>query len=90
VAARAANIVHRFAPEQVEAAEVHLIHWADGGPTNVNNGTLLCRRHHTQVHHHGWTSRMINNQPHAIPPRWLDHTQTPRLHSRFTTRQLQP
>jgi hypothetical protein len=68
----------------------HLIHWIDGGPTSLDNGTLLCRRHHTLVHHHGWTIRMINNQPHAIPPAWLDHTQTPRLHSRFKTRQLQP
>jgi hypothetical protein len=68
----------------------HLIHWVDGGPTTVDNGTLLCRRHHTLVHHHSWTITMINNQPHAIPPTWLDHTQTPRLHSRFKTRQLQP
>jgi len=68
----------------------HLIHWVDGGPTSVANGTLLCRRHHTLLHHRGWTATMIDNQPHYIPPRWLDHTQTPRLHSRFKTRILQP
>lgn len=28
----------------------HLIHWIDGGPTNLANGTLLCPRHHTITH----------------------------------------
>ena len=28
----------------------HLRHWADGGPTDLSNGTLLCPRHHTIVH----------------------------------------
>jgi hypothetical protein len=30
----------------------HLRHWADGGPTDLSNGTLLCPRHHTIVHRH--------------------------------------
>jgi len=29
----------------------HLIHWLDGGETNLDNSTLLCERHHTKVHH---------------------------------------
>ena len=28
----------------------HLRHWADGGPTDLSNGTLLCNRHHHVVH----------------------------------------
>jgi hypothetical protein len=28
----------------------HLIHWADGGPTDLDNAALLCDRHHTLVH----------------------------------------
>ena len=28
----------------------HLRHWADGGPTDLTNGALLCERHHTVVH----------------------------------------
>jgi hypothetical protein len=28
----------------------HLRHWADGGPTDLTNGALLCERHHTIVH----------------------------------------
>jgi hypothetical protein len=28
----------------------HIIHWANGGHTNLNNTQLLCRKHHTQTH----------------------------------------
>jgi hypothetical protein len=28
----------------------HIIHWADGGETNLNNTRLLCRKHHTRTH----------------------------------------
>lgn len=28
----------------------HLIHWADGGPTDLSNLILLCQFHHTAVH----------------------------------------
>lgn len=28
----------------------HIVHWADGGGTDVDGCTLLCQRHHTQVH----------------------------------------
>lgn len=28
----------------------HIVHWADGGPTDLGNLTLLCRRHHRMVH----------------------------------------
>ena len=28
----------------------HIVHWADGGATDLDNLCLLCRYHHTQVH----------------------------------------
>jgi hypothetical protein len=28
----------------------HVIHWADGGPTSLDNLVLLCRSHHRMVH----------------------------------------
>lgn len=31
----------------------HVVHWADGGPTAVQNLLLLCRRHHGMVHRSG-------------------------------------
>jgi hypothetical protein len=33
----------------------HIIHWADDGPTAIENLVLLCRHHHTLVHQAGWT-----------------------------------
>lgn len=30
----------------------HVRHWAEGGPTNLANLRLLCRRHHRAAHHH--------------------------------------
>jgi hypothetical protein len=32
----------------------HIIHWADGGTTCVDNLILLCRHHHVLVHETGW------------------------------------
>ena len=31
----------------------HLVHWADGGETRLDNVELLCRRHHRTVHEGG-------------------------------------
>ena len=28
----------------------HLVHWVDGGPSDLSNAALLCQRHHTVVH----------------------------------------
>ena len=33
----------------------HIIHWADGGPTNLDNLITLCGYHHRLIHEHGWT-----------------------------------
>jgi hypothetical protein len=30
----------------------HKIHWADNGPTSIDNALLICERHHQHVHHH--------------------------------------
>ena len=33
----------------------HVRHWADGGPTRLDNLLLLCRRHHRLVHEDGYS-----------------------------------
>jgi hypothetical protein len=45
----------------------HAIPWKKGGPTDVANGTLLCRFHHMMVHNNGWTIR----PPGTAENRWL-------------------
>jgi hypothetical protein len=38
----------------------HRIHWADGGTTSVDNGVLLCGRHHDRMH---YTDAAIIDRP---------------------------
>lgn len=40
----------------------HVQHWADGGPTDVDNLALLCGRHHRVVHRDGLTARLVNGR----------------------------
>lgn len=56
----------------------HVEHWLDGGPTALDNLTLLCRFHHHVVHHGGWQVAMVGGRPWFTPPRWIDPAQLPR------------
>ncbi|MGW3887873.1 DUF222 domain-containing protein [Micromonospora chokoriensis] len=57
----------------------HIHHWADGGPTNLDNAVLLCGHHHRHVHHSQWTVRLGDDgRPEFVPPAWLDPDQLPR------------
>jgi hypothetical protein len=49
----------------------HVIHWADGGTTCLDNCVLLCGRHHRLIHHSAWRIEMISGSPHFHPPPWL-------------------
>jgi hypothetical protein len=47
----------------------HLVHWLDGGPTDLDNLALLCRAHHRAVHEGGWRlARGPDGWPTATPP----------------------
>ncbi|GAA2160621.1 HNH endonuclease signature motif containing protein [Pedococcus bigeumensis] len=37
----------------------HLLHWADGGPTDTSHGALLCQRHHTVVHANRYAGEVV-------------------------------
>jgi len=37
----------------------HILHWAHGGATKLDNLVLLCRRHHTAVHEGGYSIRKL-------------------------------
>ncbi len=39
----------------------HLVHWADGGPSDMANAALLCERHHTIVHSRRYAGRLVED-----------------------------
>jgi hypothetical protein len=55
----------------------HITPWAAGGPTTLNNGTLLCPHHHRMIHHAGWTLHTTNNRIDVQPPHYLRHRLPP-------------
>jgi hypothetical protein len=46
----------------------HIIHWADGGLTKLDNLVSLCRRHHRRVHEQGWSVRIADGTAVVEPP----------------------
>ncbi|WP_336920957.1 HNH endonuclease signature motif containing protein [Aquipuribacter sp. SD81] len=57
----------------------HVVHWADGGPTDLSNLVLLCPGHHTAVHAGTWGVDIDRTgQVWVVPPRWKDSRRTPR------------
>jgi hypothetical protein len=57
----------------------HIKHWLDGGGTSVDNGALLCRRHHRLIHEGEWQMRLgTDGLPEFIPPAYVDPQRKPR------------
>ncbi|MEU8115130.1 DUF222 domain-containing protein [Micromonospora sp. NPDC048947] len=57
----------------------HIRHWADGGPTSLDNAVLLCGHHHRHIHQAEWVVRLgDDDHPEFVPPAWLDPEQIPR------------
>jgi hypothetical protein len=57
----------------------HIRHWADGGPTTLDNGVLLCGHHHRVIHHEDWQVRLGSDRmPEFIPPAYIDRDRRPR------------
>jgi hypothetical protein len=51
------------------SAAHHLVHWIQGGATELPNLLLLCHRHHWMVHEGGWKlARSDEDRLLAIPP----------------------
>ncbi|MGH2724488.1 MAG: DUF222 domain-containing protein [Actinomycetota bacterium] len=59
----------------------HLVHWADGAPTSLDNLVLLCGAHHRLIHEGGWrisghparNLRFHDPGGRAVPTRWMPH-----------------
>jgi hypothetical protein len=56
----------------------HLIDWAKGGPTSVDNATMGCPGDHRERINEGWSAKLINGRVGWIPPHWIDPDQKPR------------
>lgn len=66
--------------------EVHHIgHWEHGGPTDVDNGVLLCSHHHHAVHARWWEVSVVDGVPWFTPARHLDPDRTPRRNHHHRT-----
>ena len=64
----------------------HVVAWVDGGPTDLDNLTLLCAYHHHNFAGRGWTCRIIDGLPAWTPPKWVDPQQRPLTNTRITAR----
>jgi 5-methylcytosine-specific restriction endonuclease McrA len=47
----------------------HIVHWADGGPTSLDNLVLLCRHHHRAVHEEGFRVERVARRLEFFTPR---------------------
>ncbi len=57
----------------------HVLSWLDGGDSCYENGCLLCRFHHTEVHKGFWKINWgADGIPEFVPPIWVDPEQKPR------------
>ena len=72
----------------------HRVRWVDGGPTDIDNGALLCDFHHHQVHRQRWHVILAANGYPALIPPTIDRPRTatpttppvpPPTHDRPTT-----
>jgi Domain of unknown function (DUF222)/HNH endonuclease len=46
----------------------HIVHWADGGSTDLANLALLCRHHHRLHHEGGYVIAMVGGRPRFYRP----------------------
>lgn len=53
----------------------HVIPWDARGPTDIDNGVLLCSEHHHEIHKGDYKLRMIDGTPWMLAPRWVDPKQ---------------
>ncbi len=60
----------------------HIQPWSSGGPASIDNGVLLCRLHHTAIHHGGWQVYLgTDRHPWFIPPHRPDEPEPAHLRS---------
>jgi HNH endonuclease/Domain of unknown function (DUF222) len=79
VAVRDGGCAHPRCDRPASWGEVHhIVHWVDGGETNLDNLVMLCWTHHRMVHRSDWVIRIRDGFAEFIPSKWVDYTQTAR------------
>jgi hypothetical protein len=53
----------------------HVVSWLQQGPTDIDNGVLLCSFHHHLLHQGEYRMRMVDGLPQLLEPRWMDPKQ---------------
>ncbi len=67
----------------------HIVGWVDGGLTDLDNLTLVCRYHHHTFARRGWQCRLSRHRlPEWIPPAWIDRQRRPMTNNRIRLAQL--
>ena len=67
----------------------HIVPWAEGGKTDINNLTLACGLHHHLIDKTDWYARMLaDGRPAWVPPPSIDVERRPLLHSRFVAQEI--
>ncbi len=67
----------------------HIREWVDGGLTDLDNLTLVCRYHHRSFADRGWRCRLRPDRlPEWVPPRHVDPDQTPLVNNRILAERL--
>ena len=62
----------------------HLRAWIDGGRTDLDNLTLVCRYHHHNFAARGWACRLnADRLPEWVPPAHVDREQHPLMNTRI-------
>ena len=61
----------------------HILAYASGGQTEIDNLTLVCPFHHRWFERTGWGSLFLRGFPAWKPPKSIDPRQRPVFHSRF-------
>ena len=62
----------------------HVIPWSDGGLTDLQNLTLLCRYHHHNFLSKGWDCTINpDGLPEWRPPWWIDRDRKPLINNRI-------
>jgi hypothetical protein len=70
------------APEWCERH--HVVSWAEGGATDLDNLTLLCRYHHSNFLRRGWDCQINGDGlPAWRPPSWVDRNRRPLINNRI-------